>query len=68
MSDTITAPKDTAEHFDKCAQLLPDELPLPEEIAHLTQDDRKRLERRLTRRLDVTMMPVVFILFLLNIL
>ncbi|KAK6212793.1 hypothetical protein LQW54_004882 [Pestalotiopsis sp. IQ-011] len=68
MSDAITAPKDTAEHLDKCAQLLPDELPLPDEIAHLTQDDRKRLERRLTRRLDVTMMPVVFILFLLNIL
>ncbi|ETS81701.1 hypothetical protein PFICI_06703 [Pestalotiopsis fici W106-1] len=68
MSDTITAPKHTAEHVDKCTQLLPDELPLPDEISHLTQDDRKRLERQLTRRLDFTMMPVVFILFLLNIL
>jgi hypothetical protein len=68
MSDAITAPKDTAEHFDKRAQLLPDELPLPDEISHLTRDDAKRLERQLTRRLDVTLMPVVFILFLLNIL
>lgn len=68
MSDTITPPKDHAEHIDKAAHLLPDELPLPEEIAHLTRDECKRLERKLTRRLDFTLMPVVFILFLLNIL
>lgn len=68
MSDTINSPKDTVEHYEKPAKLLPDELPLPDEIAQLTHDDRNRLERRLTQRLDTTMMPVVFLLFLLNIL
>jgi hypothetical protein len=68
MSDTITHPKDHAEHIDKPAPLLPDELPLPDEIAHLSRDECKRLERSLTRRLDCTLMPVIFILFLLNIL
>jgi hypothetical protein len=68
MSDTITPPKDTTEHLDKAANLLPDQLPLPDEIAHLTRDDCQRLERKLTRRLDMTLLPVVFLLFLLNIL
>lgn len=68
MSDTITSPKGDIEHDDKPRQLLPDDLPLPDEIGHLTSDDRERLERLLTRRLDMTLMPVVFLLFLLNIL
>lgn len=68
MSDVITTAKHDAEHLDKPVHLLPDDLPLPEEISHLSRDDCKHLERRLTRRLDSTLMPVVFLLFLLNIL
>ncbi|KAH8880528.1 MFS general substrate transporter [Thozetella sp. PMI_491] len=48
--------------------LLPDELPPPEELADLSNEELKALERGLTRRLDLTLMPVVFLLFLLNIL
>ncbi|KAI1083105.1 retrograde regulation protein 2 [Whalleya microplaca] len=68
MSDLITGRKIDTEHQDKLQNLLPDELPLPEELAHLNQDDLNKLERKLTRVLDITLMPVVFILFLLNIL
>lgn len=62
----------SAEHVDDlkphAGALLPDELPLPDEIAHLSQEEQRWLERSLVRRLDVTVMPVVFLLFLLNIL
>ncbi|KAK9784537.1 hypothetical protein SCARD494_12792 [Seiridium cardinale] len=69
MSDSIACHKDDTEHCDsKPLHLLPDELPLPDELAHLTRDECRQLERRLTRRLDCTLMPVVFLLFLLNIL
>lgn len=70
MSDAITQRKNDAEYVDnlKSGPLLPDELPLPDEIAHLSQEEQRWLERSLVRRLDVTVMPVVFILFLLNIL
>lgn len=68
MSDAISRTKDDAEHIDKHKHLLPDDLPLPEELAHLTHHEQRRMERRVTRRLDMTLMPVVFILFLLNIL
>jgi len=67
MADLIER-KDTAEHLEKPSYLLPDELPLPEELAHLTPDEQRRLGRRLSRRLDCTLMPTVFLLFLLNIL
>ncbi|KAF2112229.1 retrograde regulation protein 2 [Lophiotrema nucula] len=45
-----------------------DELPLPEELQHLDQDEQRKLESSLVRRLDCTLMPVVALLFLLNIL
>ncbi len=68
MSDAIGVKKNDVEHVDKAQARLPDELPLPEEIAHLDENEIKKLEKRLTRLLDFTLMPVVFILFLLNIL
>lgn len=70
MSDVITPRKHDAEHVDdiKTAPLLPDELPLPDEIVHLTQEEQQWMEKSLVRRLDLSVMPVVFLLFLLNIL
>ncbi|KAK8017783.1 hypothetical protein PG993_014109 [Apiospora rasikravindrae] len=68
MTDTIKYPDAVAEHLDKRQHLLPDELPLPAELAHLSRDEQQHLDRCLTKILDMTLMPVVFILFLLNIL
>ena len=68
MSDQIVPNKVDIEHDEKDHHILPDDLPLPEEIAHLSRDEVKALERSLTRRLDFTLMPTVFTLFLLNIL
>lgn len=71
MSDIIGQRKNVTEHVNNLKSkrpLLPDELPLPDEIAHLSREEQRRLERSLVRRLDLTLMPVVFILFLLNIL
>ena len=67
MTDLIER-KSTTDHAEKPTYLLPDDLPLPEELAHLTQDEQRRLEKRLTKKLDCTLLPVVFLLFLLNIL
>ncbi|KAL0932862.1 major facilitator superfamily transporter [Colletotrichum truncatum] len=68
MSDAIREQKIEAEHTEKRRTLHPDELPLPQELDHLDSDDLRILEKGLTRRLDLTLMPTVFILFLLNIL
>ncbi|OMP86159.1 putative transporter [Diplodia seriata] len=45
----------------------PDDLPLPECLVTLGPDELRRLERSLVRRLDFTLLPVVLLLFLLNI-
>lgn len=68
MSDLVGAKKSDVEHNDKADQLLPDELPRPEGIEHLNEVELDVLEKNLTRRLDLTLLPVIFILFLLNIL
>ncbi|KAL1865061.1 hypothetical protein VTK73DRAFT_5516 [Phialemonium thermophilum] len=68
MTDLIERKDSNTEHVEKSPYLRPDELPLPEPLAHLTQDEQRQMERRLTRRLDSTLLPVVFLLFLLNIL
>lgn len=68
MSDAIQEHKFEADHMEKRQPLHPDELPLPQELEHFGSDELKALERGLTRRLDFTLMPAVFILFLLNIL
>ncbi|KAK8067299.1 MFS general substrate transporter [Apiospora hydei] len=68
MTDNIKRPEAVAEHLDKRQHLLPDKLPLPVELAHLSSDEQHHLDRHLTKTLDMTLMPVVFILFLLNIL
>ncbi|KAK6849064.1 fad-binding domain-containing protein [Apiospora arundinis] len=68
MSDKIETSKAITEHINKPWHLLPDDLPLPEELAHLPEDEIRRLDRRLTKTLDMTLLPVVFLLFLLNIL
>ncbi|KAK8038339.1 hypothetical protein PG994_015106 [Apiospora phragmitis] len=61
-------PQTVAEQVDKPQYLLPDGLPLPDELAHLSQEEERNLNRRLTKMLDIILMPIVFILFLLNIL
>lgn len=63
----ITKPKASMETTEKIIAQL-DDLPLPEELQHLDEDERIRLERSVVRRLDCTLMPVVALLFLLNIL
>ncbi|KAK1492159.1 hypothetical protein CCUS01_14121 [Colletotrichum cuscutae] len=68
MSEAIQAQKQDAEHTEKRQTLLPEELPLPQELEHMGAGELRLLERGLTRRLDLTLMPSVFILFLLIIL
>ena len=68
MTDAIGISKEDVEHIDKPRALLPAELPLPDEIAQLDETELRKLDRKLTRRLDLTLLPAVFILFLLNIL
>lgn len=68
MSETISPQKDDAAHCENPKDLVPDNLPLPDEIADLSEAEQVQLNRRLTRTLDLTLLPVVFILFLLNIL
>lgn len=68
MSETISPQKDNAEHFESPKDLVPDNLPLPDEIADLSAAEQSKLNRLVTRRLDLTLLPTVFILFLLNIL
>lgn len=68
MADETLQEKHEIEAVEKVYPRAPDELPLPEELAHLTQDDLAKLEKNLVRRLDWTLMPVVVLLFLLNIL
>lgn len=68
MSETITPHKDDAEHFEDPKDLVPDNLPLPDGIADLSAAEQAQLNRQVTRRLDLTLLPAVFILFLLNIL
>ncbi|KAF2180426.1 MFS general substrate transporter [Zopfia rhizophila CBS 207.26] len=66
MEDVIQAKSDV-EAIEKTVKPI-DELPLPEELQHLDEDGRRKLEKSLVRRLDCTLMPVVALLFLLNIL
>lgn len=68
MEDIIAnKPKASLETTEKIVAQL-DDLPLPEELQHLDEEERHTLNRSLVRRLDCTLMPVVALLFLLNIL
>lgn len=67
MADTLQEKHDT-ETIEKVYPRAPDELPLPEELAHFSHDELEKLEKNLVRRLDWTLTPVVVLLFLLNIL
>lgn len=66
MDDIVNAKVDveTVERIIK----LTDELPLPEELQHLNGNEIQKLDKSLVKRLDCTLMPVVVLLFLLNIL
>lgn len=37
-------------------------LPLPAEIAHLTRDEQDELEKRLVRKMDMRLMPILIIM------
>ena len=66
--EDINTTKPAMEAIEKIAQLTGDNLPLPEELQHLDEEGKRKLEKGLVRRLDCTLMPVVALLFLLNIL
>ncbi|KPM45736.1 hypothetical protein AK830_g759 [Neonectria ditissima] len=70
MTDLIDHEKAHMEETEigKPRHIDPNDLPLPDELVHLSRDEIHKLETRLTRRLDMTLMPTVFLLFLLNIL
>ena len=65
--DTITA-KDSIKCVEKVEAVVQDSLPLPTELQHLNDEEIEALDKKLTRRLDCTLLPVVILLFLLNIL
>jgi hypothetical protein len=43
-------------------------VPLPEKIAHLTHDEQDALEKRVVRKMDFRLRPILIIMFWLNIL
>jgi hypothetical protein len=47
---------------------LNERIQLPAELAHLTRDEQDALEKRLVRKMDMRLMPIVIIMFWLNIL
>lgn len=70
-SDAITTSKkgDEVEPMEDVQKdVVPHELPLPEELADMSTEQVAELERGLVKRLDCTLMPVCVLLFLLNIL
>ncbi|KAF2656246.1 MFS general substrate transporter [Lophiostoma macrostomum CBS 122681] len=67
MEDVIVPQKPSLEATEIIKPAF-DDLPLPDELAHLGPEEQRQLERSLVRRLDCTLMPVVALLFLLNIL
>jgi hypothetical protein len=58
------------EGLNKPTELLAitDRIPLPAEIAHLTEAEQEQLERKIVRKMDYRLMPVVILMFWLNIL
>ncbi|KIW67351.1 hypothetical protein PV04_06612 [Phialophora macrospora] len=58
------------EDLKKPTELLAitDRIPLPAEIAHLTREEQERLERNVVRKMDYRLMPIVVLMFWLNIL
>ena len=65
--DDITN-KEDIECVEKVEDVIQEDLALHAELQHLSEDEVKDLDRTLTRRLDCTLLPVVILLFLLNIL
>jgi hypothetical protein len=42
---------------------LDERIPLPAELAHLTRDEQDALEKRLVRKIDTCLMPIVILMF-----
>jgi hypothetical protein len=42
---------------------LDERIPLPAELAHLTRDEQDALEKRLVRKIDTRLMPIVILMF-----
>jgi hypothetical protein len=64
--DTISAKQDV--ELVETSVKPTNQLPLPDELLHLDDASIQNLEKSLVKRLDWTLMPVVVLLFLLNIL
>lgn len=41
-------------------------VPMPTEISSMSEEDRRKLERQLVRKIDARLMPAVIIMYLLN--
>jgi len=66
--DDINLAKDNVKYVESAIDLTLQELPLPQELRHLDRGAIHALDRKVTKRLDMTLLPVVVLLFLLNIL
>jgi len=60
--------KNEVETRELVEETAPEHLPLPDSIAHLGEASLHQLEKKLVKRLDIFLLPVVALLFLLNIL
>lgn len=47
---------------------ITDRIPLPVEIAHLSREEQEEMEKKLVRKMDIRLMPIVILMFWLNIL
>ena len=45
-----------------------EQIPLPAELAHMSREDLDILDKKLVRKIDMRLMPIVILMFWLNIL
>ncbi|KAF2726383.1 retrograde regulation protein 2 [Polychaeton citri CBS 116435] len=68
--DSIEKQKESATYLDEVELAATEEpkgrLQAPEIIRNLTPDERKALEKRLTRKIDMRLLPPVIIMYILN--
>jgi len=68
ITSSMETTKNEVETREFVEETAPEHLPLPDSIAHLSEESLRHLEKKLVKRLDIFLLPVVALLFLLNIL
>jgi hypothetical protein len=62
--DIVSEEAENAQGFDKIQAL--DGIIMPEELASLSDEDREKLGKKATFKMDIVIMPVLVIMYILN--